>query len=381
MPGQIIVGFSDSADQKKIHEVVGGSPANGIAGLRAQVVKVPAGRESAFISRYESRPGVVYAEEDPIVRTLNIPNDPFFNRQWGLHNASTTIQPDSTFTLDSDIDAPEAWVVGTPPPAKVAILDTGIDQDHPDLSSRIVGQNNFSTSPKLDDLYGHGTHVAGIAAAIPNNSVGVSGVVPNAQLLNGKVLSDTGSGSCSSVANGIVWAADQGAKVISLSLGGGACTTEANAVQYASNKGSLIVAAAGNSGTSSTASSYPAAYQPTLAVASTDNSDLISSFSNFGSWVEMAAPGQDIYSTFTNHRSKLTKGDPYGYMSGTSMATPFVAGAAALVQVTDSNGNGRTNDELRARLLATSDRPGSVTSRINGGRLNICRAVKNSASC
>lgn len=377
--GQIIVRFAPTADRQAINRALGGQAVSSNAALGTQVVAVPAGKEDAFVDRYRARSGVVYAERDAKVEAFTA--DPHWAKQWGLDNSATTLHRDSSFVLDADVDAPEAWALATPPTATVAVLDTGIDQNHADLAGRIVAQRNFTTSKTLDDKYGHGTHVAGIVAAIPNNSVGVAGGAPNARLLNGKVLGDTGSGSCSSVSNGITWAADQGAKVISLSLGGGACSAENTAVQYASNKGSLVVAAAGNSGTSSTSSAYPAAYKPALAVAATDNSDLVASFSNFGSWVEIAAPGVDIFSTLTNHTSQLSKSASYGYLSGTSMATPLVSAAAAFVVVADTSGNGKTNDELRTRLISTADRPSTVTSKIAGGRLNVCRAVSGAASC
>lgn len=259
----------------------------------------------------------------------------------------------------------------------MAVLDTGIDQDHPDRAGRMVAQQKFTNSSTLDDRYGHGTHVA----AIPDSAIGVAGAAPNAQLLNAKVLGDNGSGSCSGISNGISWAADQGAKVISMSLGGGACSAENTAVPYAWEMGAVVVAPAGNSATSSTSSAYPAAYRPTITVAATNDSDLVASFSNFGTWVEITAPGERIHSTMTNHESKLSNKLSYGYLSGTSMATPFVAAAASFIAPADANGNGRTNDEIRSRLLSSADMVGSVTSRIAGGRLNLCRAVNGTASC
>lgn len=372
IPGRVIVHFSDNAatpkslDRKTI---------SFNKSLDLSVVRVPRGQEKAFIKIYKNKPGVDFVEKDTLAYALTA--DPGWPRQWGLDNSFSTIQPDKIFAIDSDIDAPEAWPLISPIISRVAVLDTGIDQDHSDLSGKIVAQRNFSASTTLDDRYGHGTHVAGIIAAIPNNSIGVAGVAPNATLLNGKVLGDNGSGSCSSVANGITWAADQGAKVISMSLGGSGCSAQSSAVQYAWNKGALVVAAAGNSATSSP--SYPAAYKPALAVAATDNSDLLASFSNFGSWVEIAAPGENIYSTMTNHKSTLSRSVSYGYLSGTSMATPIVSGAAAFMSPIDLNGNGRVNDEIRDRLVSTADRPSSVINKIAGGRLNLCRAVQ--ATC
>jgi thermitase len=380
VPGQILVKFR-GAEHGSAHRAVGGLAVDEIDRLNTDVVKVAAGQEEKFLQRYRLRDDVVSAERDEVVEALSA--DPGWSRQWGFANNAATIQPDNSFIFDADADVPEGWALASPAAARVAVLDTGIDQDHPDLAGKLILQKNFTTSKTVDDRYGHGTHVAGVVAAIAGNNIGVAGGAPNASLLNAKVLGDNGSGSCSGVANGIIWAADQGAKVISMSLGGGACNAQNSAVQYAWNKGSVLVAAAGNSSTSSTTSAYPAAYKPTLAVASTDNSDLVSSFSNFGSWVEIAAPGERIYSTMTNHNSTLSRsyGLNYATLSGTSMATPLVSAAAAFIQPADTSGNGFTNDEIRTRLLSSSDRPSAVTSKIGGGRLNLCRAVSGASSC
>lgn len=374
VPGQILVGFSGPG-HSTAHRAADAAVIDEIPALEIDVVRVPPGREDAALRAYRSRPEVRFAERDEVV---SVADDPSFSRQWYLENDGSTIQPDGSFLLDADVDAPAAWAQSSSaPPVKVAVLDTGIDQDHPDLSGRIGAQRTF-VGGSLDDKYGHGTHVAGTIAAIRDNSLGVAGIASNATLLNGKVLGDTGSGSCSSVASGITWAADQGARVISMSLGGGGCLAQQNAVSYAWSKGSLLVAAAGNSSTS--AKSYPAAYQPTLAVAATDNADRMASFSNYGSWVEIAAPGENIFSTMTNHKSRLSASRSYGYLSGTSMATPVVSGIAALVSVADENLDGRSNDELRARLTGSADRLSSLGS-INGGRVNACRAVTGLSSC
>lgn len=375
IPGQLIVAFSAS-DHSRAHQMAGATVTGRIPELGVDIVRVPIGKEAAAIRAYRNRADVRYAEQDQTVEALA---DPGSSRQWYLENSSSTLQPDSSFVFDADIDAPAAWAVpGVLPQVKVAVLDTGIDQNHQDLVGKVVLQRDFAGSKSVEDKHGHGTHVAGTIAAIRDNSLGVAGIASNATLLNGKVLGDTGSGTCSAVASGMTWAADQGARVISMSLGGGGCTAQQSAVNYAWNKGSLVVAAAGNSSTSSP--SYPAAYYPTLAVAATDNSDLLASFSNFGSWVEIAAPGESIYSTMTNHRSRLSNSLSYGYLSGTSMATPVVSAIAAMVQVSDSNANGRTNDELRARLIGTADRLSSL-SKISGGRVNACRAVTGASSC
>jgi thermitase len=238
------------------------------------------------------------------------------------------------------------------------------------LAAKIVARQNFSTSTTVDDIAGHGTHCAGIAAAITNNTAGIAGVGYNVSLMSVKVLGDNGSGYTSAIAQGIIWAVDNGANVISMSLGGGGGTTTfQEAIDYAWNKGVVVVAAAGNSGTS--APSYPAYYTNCIAVAASDQNDRLYSFSNYGSWVDVAAPGS-AYSTLPDNR--------YGMMSGTSMATPFVSGLAGLAFsiATDTNGNGKVNDEVRALIENNTDNVG--ITNIMRGRINAYKTVSGSTS-
>jgi thermitase len=268
------------------------------------------------------------------------------------------------------IQAAEAWSVTTgSSDVKIAILDTGIDQNHEDLAAKIVANKNFTSSRSVDDKYGHGTHVAGIAAAITNNRKGVSGVGFNTSLMNVKVLGDNGSGYYSWIANGITWAANNGAKVINMSLGGSSSsTTLKSAVDYAWGKGCVIVAAAGNDNTS--APLYPAYYDNCIAVAATDQNDAKASFSNYGSWVDIAAPGVGIFSTLPNHNNRIGITN-YGSLSGTSMATPHVAGVAALVFAAKS---GWTNADVRAKIQTSVDPTTGFTTSI--GRVNAFKAVQ-----
>jgi hypothetical protein len=188
--------------------------------------------------------------------------------------------------------------------------------------------------------------------------------------MNVKVMGDNGSGSYSWVAKGIIWAADNGAEVINMSLGGSADSqTLRQAIDYAWGKGVVVVAAAGNNGNS--APFYPAYYTNCIAVAATDSNDNLASWSNYGSWVDVAAPGVSIYSTL--------KDNSYGYKSGTSMASPHTAGLAALVfsVATDSNGDGQLNDEVRSQIEANCDDIG--LSAIGSGRINAYQAVQVSS--
>jgi thermitase len=335
----------------EIHRQLGGQAKETIPGIGVQVVTVPKGRAMAMAKAYSSNARVAYAEPDFVVQAADTPDDPYFGKQYGL----------------TKVEAPQAWEVTTGSPGiNIAILDTGVDQDHPDLAAKIVNNINFTSSPTVDDAHGHGTHVAGIAAAMTDNGIGVAGLGYSSTIMNVKVLGDGGMGTDGGVALGIIWAADNGAEIISMSLGGTYySSTLEDAVNYAWSKGVVVVAAAGNNG--NTIPFYPAACTNCIAVAATNAIDAKASGSNYGDWVDMAAPGIGIYATF--------KDSSYGYGSGTSMASPHVAGLAALVftTVSDANGDGNLNDEVRSRIEATCDDIG--VSGIGHGRINAARAV------
>ncbi len=389
VPGRVIVTFDAGVSQSArtdAHARAGGHVVDRIPAIRADVVRVGAGNEAGALARYRERSAVEVAERDEVVTALSddcaadstacyTPSDPYYTREWGLQNDAFTLQPDASFDHDADIDAPYAWQVTRGSSAtRIAILDSGIDQNHEDLAAKIVANRNFSSSRTVDDRYGHGTHVAGTAAALSDNGRGVAGVALNAALMNVKVLGDNGSGSCSAIANGMTWAADNGAQVINMSLGGGACAAEENAVNYAWNRGVLLAAAAGNSGAETV--SCPACYANTIAVAATDNDDLRADFSNYGPGVDVAAPGKHVFSTFPNHRNRIGKRN-YDYGSGTSMAAPHVAGAAGLIwsTVSDSAGDGALNDEVRSRIETYADNIPGTGTLWSAGRLNACRAA------
>jgi thermitase len=243
----------------------------------------------------------------------------------------------------------------------VAVLDTGIDRNHQELVGRVTAEVNFTDSPNADDLHGHGTHVAGIIAASNNNEIGIAGVAPQSKLMNVKVAGDDGTCRASTVAHGIVWATDNGAKVINISLELEAPSLELErAVDYAWRHGALIIAAAGNR--AATAPSYPASYTNCIAVSAIGQTGELFALSNSGDWIDVAAPGVQVYSTLP--------GDRYGYESGTSSAAAYVSGLAALVfgLVADENGNGRVNDEVRGVFESGCqkiDAPGTGHGRVD----------------
>jgi len=315
-------------------------------------------------------PGVRYVEPNYLVFALATPNDPRYSSQYGPQRIQAN--------LAWDIWQPQRTVY-------IAILDTGIDANHEDLNRKmrrhsngqVYGYNTWNNNTDTTDRNSHGTHCAGIAAADINNSRGIAGVaawnpsVPNShtyvQLMPVKVLSDSGSGTWDSVARGITWAADNGAHILSLSLGATSGSQQLqNAVDYAWNRGCLVVAAAGNGGSSSPF--YPAFYTNCIAVAATDSTDFLATFSQFGSWVDIAAPGVAVLSTIPNN----------GYTSydGTSMACPHVAGAAAVLW---SHNPSLTNAQVRSALETNVDPYRTSGNRFlapNAGRLNVYRALQ-----
>jgi len=228
-------------------------------------------------------------------------------------------------------------VTGVSHAAVVAVLDTGIDQNHAELRGQVVGETNFTESVTPDDIHGHGTHVAGIIAAKDSDL----GVAPGYFLLNVKVADDIGRCQASILAEGIIWAVDNGADILNISIEIGKYSAELEkAINYAWDSGSLVIAAAGNGGSDLPA--YPAYYENCLAVAATNQDGQLAPLSNYGDWVDVLAPGFKIYSALPDNE--------YGYKSGTSFACAYVSGMAALIfdVVTDTNGNGRLNDEVRA---------------------------------
>lgn len=258
----------------------------------------------AFANTYKE---LEYVQPNYRYKIHATPNDPGYSTQW--HH--------------KQINLPQAWDIHTGNRnIVIAVLDTGVDHTHPDLSANLVkGFNVLRPSELPVDDYGHGTQVAGILAAAGNNGQGVTGVLWNAQIMPIKVLDAAGEGDDFSIGQGIRYAVKNGAKIIVLSLGDRLYSKHMEeAVLYAENEGVLLVAATGNNGSTV---NYPAAFPTVLAVGASDERNLVPAYSNFGPEVDVVAPGQGIYTT--GLRGQMT------YNSGTSMATPIVAGVAALV--------------------------------------------------
>jgi thermitase len=359
-PDEIMVKFKPQIDESGIEDLnrfVGAKVKEKLLLPRLMTMRVPAGKAQEFAKLFSQSHLVEYAEPNYVAHAFLVPNDPYFSKQWGM----------------TKVNALQAWDISSGSASvKIAILDTGIDQDHEDLAGKIAGQKNFTNSFTLDDKYGHGTHVAGIAAAVTNNNKGVAGLGYQTKLMNVKILDDNGSGYYSWIINGIKWAADNGAKVINLSLGGssGSKALE-DAINYAWVKGVVLACAAGNAGNDKP--NYPAYYEKCLATAATNSNDQKASFSTYGSWVDVAAPGVDIFSTVPNQKSKVSKNKNYDYLSGTSMATPHVAGLAALVWATSY---GTSGSAVRDRIESTADSVAGTGTYWSKGRINAYEAIK-----
>ncbi len=344
VPGEILVKFKPTVGQlsaQRALEARSLQVSGAIQSIGVLKVTVESGRELETIAALRQNPNVLYAEPNYIAYALDtIPNDSGYGSQWGLPK----------------IKAPAAWDITTGgSDVTIAVVDTGIDLDHPDLncSGKLTsGWDFINNDATPDDDHGHGSHVAGIAAACTNNSTGVAGVAWGARLMPVKVLDAYGIGSYGQVASGITYAVDHGADVINLSLGGSESSTSlADAIQYAYDHSVLVVSAAGNCAQGGSQCGYltnpliyPAAYPTTLAVAATDFSDNWANFSEYHPYVDVAAPGVSIYSTWKN--------GGYNWLSGTSMATPYVAGLAALIWSLDPS---LTRDQVRAIIQSTAD--------------------------
>jgi thermitase len=356
-----------------------------VQGVGARVVRV-AGDPAAVADRLNRSGAVLYAEPNYMVHATGIPDDARFDELYGLHNTGQR-----GGAVDADIDAPEGWTAlfgaasfPATGGAKIGIVDTGVTARHEELTGKIescagvrstgIDVIGIVTLPLLADPTivagrcvddnGHGTHVAGTAAAIANNGRGVAGVAFNSPLAVCKALNRAGGGGVAGVANCIGYLVANGAKVISLSLGITDDSATLRSAVVSASRSALIVAAAGNGGNSTP--NFPAAYPEVVSVAATDNGDGRASFSTFNADVEVAAPGVDILSTWNN--------GGYNVISGTSMATPHVAGVAAVIA-------GRYADAgpslWRAKLDGAVDDlpPAGRDPRTGFGRVNLLQAA------
>ena len=306
--GRILVKFSPGASaaaKSAARSAVGATKIKSIPQLGVDVLKVPNAASATALARLQRNPNVVYAEQDRVVeldQTEVAPNDPDWYRQWGPVLTRTD----------------ETWVASKGANVVIAILDTGVTVNA-DLEGKVVaGRNIIDGTSNTTDNHGHGTFSAGVAGGGTDNSIGAASYGWSAKVMPVKVMES--SGTMSDLAAGITWATDNGAHVISMSLSGSSSVlTLHNAVKYAASKNVLLAAAAGNQG--ATDPRYPAAYPEVIAVAGTDTADALYSWSNYGTWVEVSAPGIN---------RSMSRTGTVGSYSGTSSATPAVAGILAL---------------------------------------------------
>lgn len=346
------------------------------------------------LAAYNASSHVLLATPNYTLSVFQSPNDPQFGSQWNLHNSGQ-----SGGTPDADIDAPEAWdtTIGSAATI-VAVIDTGVDYTHPDLAANIwvnAGENpgdgiDNDGNGYIDDVHGydfvnndgdpmddqsHGTHVAGTIGAVGNNGIGVTGVAWNVRIMALKFLDASGSGDTADAIRALDYAVQMGALISNNSYGAtGAENADPlfeEAIRNAAAFGHIFVAAAGNSGNDNDAvATYPAGFDVSniIAVAATDENDVLASFSNYGAGsVDLAAPGTDILSTLP--------GGQYGLSSGTSMASPHVAGVVALVRSLHPDW---THQQVIAQVLNSVDYvPGLEGRTLTAGRLNAARAVND----
>ena len=404
VPDELIVGFRSSLAagvQDAIVRQAGGTTAQRFRQIDAAVVKAPSGGLAGVTKALLADPRIQYVEPNSIVSVSATPNDPSYGQLWGMNNTGQT-----GGTPDADIDAPEAWDVATGSSSiVVGVTDSGIDFSHPDLAAQQwvnTGENCGSSDPSIpcadrtdgvdDDANGlvddwrgwdwvsndnnpfddnsHGTHVAGTIGAVGNNGVGVVGVNWNVKIAALKFLNAAGNGSTAGAISATLYSADEGIQVSNNSWGGGGFSQALlNAIEYGAGRGMLFVAAAGNFNTNTDVSPhYPSSYGADVitAVAATEHNDLRWSSSNYGlTTVDLGAPGVSILST--------VPGNGYALFSGTSMATPHVAGAAALIK---AKFPGATHYGMKALIMRTVDPKASLNGlTVTGGRLNLNSAV------
>ena len=388
--GEILVKYKSSASHshmRRIEQSVGVVTKEEIPALRVKRVKINSGMSvEEGIEKYQRLAGssIEYAEPNYILKADLFPNDPDFSSMYNLRNIGQ-----NGGVQGADIAASEAWNTTTGSTIVVAVIDTGVDYTHPDLAANMWTNEGEIPNNGIDDDgngyvddyrgwdfynhdndpyddYSHGTHVAGTIAAVGNNGIGVVGVCWRAKIMPLKFLGASGAGSTAEAVNAILYATKMGARIMSNSWGGGGYSQALrDAIQAADDAGVIFVAAAGNSASDNDlAAHYPSNYEckNIIAVAATDNYDCLASFSCYGlTSVDIAAPGVAILSTIP--------GGGYSSYSGTSMATPHVAGAAALAW---SHAPAKTHAQIISDILNGSTPLSTLDGKVAaGGRLNL----------
>ncbi|HET9531641.1 MAG TPA: S8 family serine peptidase [Blastocatellia bacterium] len=353
VPGRVLVKFHQKVGKSRARNVItsmGGISGEEIRGTGVHVVELPEGlNEEFFLDVYRSQPEVEFAELDLVLPPDEmVPDDPTYPSEWHLPK----------------IASPSAWSMTTGNSnIVIAILDTGIDLSHPDLAGKLVpGWNIWDNNPDTSDVYGHGTAVAGTAAASSNNTQGVASVAWGCQIMPVRISDLNGFGYASTVAMGLNWAADHGARVANVSYKFSNSLTVRNAAQNFQNRGGVVVMSAGNDGAFDSSADNPYV----LTVSGTTVADVIISWSNRGNNIDLAAPGAGIWTT--------NRGGGYGSWNGTSFSSPIVAGVAGLVLSVNPGLSGSQAQEI---LKRSADDLGSAgwDSSYGWGRVNAANAV------
>jgi subtilisin family serine protease len=330
---------------------IGAGTVGEIPALRVKQIRVPAHALEKVKTALSHNPNISYVEYNFIAEASLTPNDPNYPSQW--HHPK--------------ISASQGWDISTGSNSvPIAIIDSGADPNHPDLSSKLVpGYNFLEENTRTRDIHGHGTKVAGTAAAISNNFIGVASVAWDNPIMPLVVVDKTGWATYYDISRAITYAADNGVKVMNISIAGSSPSyTLQNAVNYAWNNGAVIVAGAGNSSTS--APYYPAACDNVVAVSATDSGDNRAWFSNYGDWVDISAPGVSIWTTI--------KGGGYGSPNGTSFSSPLSAGLAALIMSANPS---LTNTQVVEIINQNTDDIGApgFDPYFGFGRINVYKSL------
>jgi thermitase len=376
---RLLVAFVPGAPgeaRRSAHAAEGARVENTIESLNLDVVRLRDGADAVEVAaRYERNPVVAYTDFNYEIGLLS--NDTLFEDQWGLHNTGQPVTGSFVDGVaDADVDAPEGWDAAfgagrleSTGGTLTGILDTGIDRSHVDLLDRTVvcATANAATGVIVEGACSddnlHGTHVAGTVAAQTGNGVGVAGVAPNAPLAVFKGLNGAGVGFYADIVAGIDYLSRvKRVPIISMSIGGPKDDALTKVLSEAWQRGTLLIAAAGNDGDAT--ANFPAFHPDVMSVASVDQAGKRSSFSNCNSDVEIAAPGEDVWSTFP--------GNSYGVISGTSMATPHVSGVAAMLM----SEKGLTASQTRSALKSTAQGSGGCN---NIGIVNLASALGGSS--
>jgi thermitase len=368
VPGRMLVQWKDADRAAQAKARLGLKTTGQIDGLETDVIDLPSGMSpEAFTAAMGD--DAAFAEPDYLVRTFVAPNDEHYARQYALKK----------------VGAEAAWGLERgDAEVRIAIVDTGADTQHPDLRGQVagtfygVGWRGAVGFGSARDDNGHGTHCAGVAAAIMGNQEGIAGMAPGCRLLIAKALGRDGVGSTSDLARGVNWAVSQGADVISMSVGSEDDSRPLRtAIQRAIAQGVVVVAAMGNEG--KTLKNYPAAYPGVIAVGATDNEDRVTSFSTRGSWISVSAPGANILSTTPTYKVYMSEDAnggleaTYDRLTGTSMATPLVAGLAGLLKSKHPNW---TPAQVKRQLEQTATAAGRKNTTLGYGRVNAAAALR-----